>query len=460
MAVQNPAPTLGDSDLMHDRALDSIKGTLDALQLSPAEERLLAGEVGRLRDLGRRLEEQTIEIAAYGMVGRGKSSVLNALIGRDVFAVGATHGTTVSHVSEPWRLEGEGAAAPGLEGARLVLTDTPGVDEVGGDVREADARAAARRADLILFVVAADPQRRELEALSELRRAQKPIILVFNQIDRYEAADRDKIYAAIKDERVRDLIRPEDVVMTAARPDPYKIRVRSPDGSTREEWERPAAAVESLKIRILDVLAREGKALAALNTLLLAGDLHAEIVARKLAIREQEADRLIWNFALVKGAVVALNPIPVADLAGGVGVDAAMILALSRVYGIPLTRPAALRLVRDVSIALGATGAFQLAAKLLAGGIKSALAASTIMTGGLAAPLTLLGYGAIGLSQAVAAATASYVVGRGAKVYLARGCQWGPRGVKTVIQEILVQARTDSIVDRLRAELKQRIQKS
>jgi len=162
----------------------------------------------------------------------------------------------------------------------------------------------------------------------------------------------------------------------------------------------------------------------------------------------------------VKGAAVALNPIPIADLAGGVGVDVAMILALSRVYGIPLTKASALKLVRDMSFALGAMGILQVATKLLASGIKSALAASTVMTGGLATPLTILGYSAIGLSQASAAATGSYVVGQGAKTYLKHGCQWGPRGVKTVIQEILVQAKADSIVDRLRADLKQRIKKS
>lgn len=458
MATPDPAVSIENPDLVLDHALESVKGTLDSLRLTPAEERLLADELGQLRDLGRKLEENTIEIVAFGMVGRGKSSLLNALIGEDVFTVGATHGTTVSHTSQPW--QPIDAESSGLEGTKLILTDTPGIDEAGGDVHEAEARAVARRADLILFVVSTDPQRRELESLSELRQAQKPIILVFNQIDRYKPADRDKIYAKIKDERVRDLIRSEDVVMTAARPDPYKVRVRLPDGSTHDDWERPAASIEPLKVRIFDVLAREGKALAALNTLLLAGDLHAEIVARKVEIREQEANRLIWNFSMVKGAAVALNPIPIADLAGGVGVDVAMILALSRVYGIPLTRPAALRLVRDMSFALGAMGVLQLATKLLASGIKSALAASTIMTGGLAAPLTALGYGAIGLSQASAAATASYVVGQGAKTYLRRGCQWGPRGVKTVIQEILVQAKADSIVDRLRADLKQRIKKS
>ena len=85
------------------------------------------------------------------------------------------------------------------------MVDTPGIDEVGGEVREALARDVARHADLILFIVSGDMQRREIEALSELREAQKPIILVFNQIDRYPEVDRDQIYAKIKDERVKHL---------------------------------------------------------------------------------------------------------------------------------------------------------------------------------------------------------------------------------------------------------------
>jgi len=32
---------------------------------------------------------------------------------------------------------------------------------------------------------------------------------------------------------------------------------------------------------------------------------------------------------------VGLNPIPVADLAGGLAVDVGMIISLSKVYGIP-----------------------------------------------------------------------------------------------------------------------------
>ncbi len=137
----------------------------------------------------------------------------------------------------------------------------------------------------------------------------------------------------------------------------------------------------------------------ALNTLLLAGDLHEEIVAHKVRIRDDAASRMIWNFALAKGAAVALNPIPVADMAGGLAVDVGMIVALSKVYGIPLTKRTASGLVRDMMLALGAMGAVEVATRLLAGGIKSALAGVSVLSGGLAIPLTALGYGAIGLAQ-------------------------------------------------------------
>jgi GTPase len=447
-AAENP-------DQAVERARESLEETIAGLKLTPEEETALADELRQLRELTQKLDETTIEIAAFGMVSRGKSSVLNALVGQEVFKVGATHGTTVVRAAQKWEQSTFGR--PGLEGARLVVVDTPGIDEVGGEVREALAHDVARHADLILFIVSGDMQRVEIEALAELREAQKPIILVFNQIDRYPELDRDQIYAKIKDERVRNLVRPDDVVMTAARPDAFRVKVQLPDGTTQVQWERPAPLIEPLKARILDVLDREGKALVALNTLLIAGDLHAEIVSRKVQIRDRAANRLIWNFAMAKGAAVALNPIPVADMAGGLAVDVGMIVTLSKLYGIPLTRRTAASLVRDMMLALGAMGLVGVASRLLASGLKSSLAGLTLATGGLAAPLTALGYGAIGLGQAATGATTSYVLGQGAKTYLRQGCQWGPRGIKTVIQQILAEAKADSVIDRLRDDLKKRL---
>ncbi len=452
LSAKTAADAIKDAPDAVDRARDSLEATLSSLKLTPEEETVMASELSQLRELSRKLDESTVEIVAFGMVSRGKSSVLNALLGRELFEVGATHGTTVRRSSQEWVEANTGQE--GLDDARLILVDTPGIDEVGGEIREAQARESARRADLILFVVSGDMQRAEIDALAELRKHQKPIILVFNQIDRYPDADRQEIHAKLEDERVKGLIRPEDIVLCAARPDPAPVKIRLADGSTKVAWERPEPIIEPLKARILDVLEREGKAFVALNTLLLAGDLHAEIVDRKVRIRDEAADRLIWNFSLVKGAAVALNPIPVADLAGGLAVDVAMILALSKVYGIPLTRPAAVKLVRDMMFALGAMGLVQIATRLVGSGVKASMAGLTVMTGGFAAPLTALGYGAVGLTQAAAGASTSYVLGHGASTYLRQGCQWGPNGIKTVIQQLLAQAKTDSVVDRLREDLK------
>ena len=452
-AASATAAEAGDNAVA--QARECLEETLRGLKLTPEEELAMAEELRQLRDLTHKLDETTVEIAAFGMVSRGKSSVLNALIGQEVFKTGTTHGTTVVRTAQHW--DKISAERPGLGGAKLVLIDTPGIDEVGGEAREALARDVARHADLILFVVSSDLQRVELEALSRLRDAQKPIIVVFNQIDRYPDADRDQIYAKIKDERVRHLVRPDDVVMTAARPDPYKVKLQLPDGSTTVKWERPAAMIEPLKARILDVLEREGKALVALNTLLTAGDLHEEIVAHKLRIREDAANRLIWNFCIAKGAAVGLNPIPVADMAGGLAVDVGLIISLSKVYGIPLTKTTAAGLIREMMMALGAMGLVEAATRLLASGVKSSLAGLSILSGGLAVPLTALGYGAVGLALGGSAATTTYVLGHGAKTYLRQGCQWGPRGIKTVIHQIVAQAKDDSVIDRLRDDLKKRV---
>jgi GTP-binding protein Era len=446
---------LDDSDALVGRARDTLESTLAGLKLTPDEERAMAEEIRGLQELAKKLDDNTVEIAAFGMVSRGKSSVLNALLGKEVFKSGATHGTTYKKEATRW--EGSAPLPEGFEEAKLILVDTPGIDEVGGEVREKLAQDVARRADLILFVVSSDMQRREFEALAELREARKPIIVVFNQIDRYPDADRDQVYAKISNERVRHLVRAADVVMTAAKPDPFRVKTRHADGTVTTSWEQPPPVIETLKGRILEVLESEGKALVALNTLLYAGELHEDIVRHKLKIRDDAANRLIWQFAIAKGAAVALNPIPVADMAGGLAVDVGMIVALSKVYNIALTKRTATGLVKDMVKALGALGAIEIVTKLAASGLKAALGGITVLSGSLALPLTAIGFAALGVAQGSAAAGTSYILGRAAKIYLEQGCQWGPKGIKTVIAEILSQAKADSVVERLRDDLKAKV---
>ena len=145
-----------------------------------------------------KLEQSVVQIAAFGMVGRGKSSLLNALVGQDIFPTGALHGVTRTIDRANWKLTPEQIADTSDNLQRLTITgkggeiqllDTPGIDEVNGEAREALACDLAQRVDLILFIVSGDITQVEYRALSKLREAGKPILLVFNKIDQYPEAD-------------------------------------------------------------------------------------------------------------------------------------------------------------------------------------------------------------------------------------------------------------------------------
>ncbi|MCK4660103.1 MAG: GTP-binding protein [Phycisphaerae bacterium] len=458
---------MSDEDFEKPREIDlekahtSLREVMASLGLADGDREVFADQIREVEQMMQKLEDGVIHIATFGMVSRGKSALLNALLGREVFAIGATHGTTRTRQSTRWALHRETVADCEVEtftdtrrdGVAIELIDTPGLNEVDGEERARLAREIARRADLILFVVSGDMLRPELEALAELREVNKPIVLVFNMIDLYPEADRGKIYDKIRNERVRELLKPEDVVLAAAQPRPVKVITRAADGSTAEVWEQPEPVIVSLKLKILEVLEREGQALAALNTMLYVGDLHQEIIERRLQLREQGAEKLIWRFTITKAAAVALNPIPVADVAGGIGTDIAMVFALARMYGIPMTRMGVGKLVIQIGKMAGVFTATEVGTHFLIGIAKSFFGATALFTGGA----SIAAYATVAPIQAFAAGYASRVIGEATKIYLRNGASWGPAGPKTVIQHILNTLDKDSIMQRIKEELQARL---
>jgi len=137
-----------------------------------------------------KLEQTVIKIATFGLVSRGKSSVVNALVGQKILSTGPIHGVTQWPKSVRW--------SPPSGKVQIELIDTPGLDEIAGEARAEMAKAVAKEADLILFVVAGDITRTEYKALCELRQARKPLILVFNKIDLYPEQDQQTILAQLQ----------------------------------------------------------------------------------------------------------------------------------------------------------------------------------------------------------------------------------------------------------------------
>jgi GTPase SAR1 family protein len=335
---------------------------------------------------------------------------------------------------------------------RVELVDTPGLDEIDGQARANLARQVGAGADLILFVIAGDMTQVERQALLELRQVGKPILLVFNKVDRYPDADRLAIYAKVRDDRVRELLSPDEIVMAAA--DPLIAEaIQREDGTVGARLVRGQPQVEELKLKILEVLQREGKALVALNSLLFADAAHERIVARKMAIRDRAANRVIWNATIAKAIAVALNPVTVLDWVGGAAIDTAAILTLSRLYGLSMTQRAAVDLLQKIAIASGSLTLGEAAAQLGLSSLKSVLGLSTAATGGA----TLVPYLSVALTQAGVAGVSSYAIGQITKTYLINGASWGPAGPKAAIARVLETLDEASIVKRIEAELKAKL---
>jgi tRNA modification GTPase len=136
----------------------------------------LAGDIRRHLDDGRRGERlrEGLSIAILGAPNAGKSSLLNALAGRDAAIVSAVPGTTRDIVE--CRFD--------LGGIPAVLADTAGLRSAGDEIEREGvrrARSRAEEADLLLLVFAADAAA-DAETLA-LAEARPDAVLVASKCD-------------------------------------------------------------------------------------------------------------------------------------------------------------------------------------------------------------------------------------------------------------------------------------
>ena len=211
------------------------------------------------------------------------------------------------------------------------------------------------------------------------------------------------------------------------------------DGTERDGIRERPLNVGALKARLWDIVEAEGKTLAALNASLFAGDLSNALGQRILAVKRELGAKTIRLYCLGKGIAVAFNPIPVADLVAAAMIDAGMVVHLSRLYGLSISRNEAGDLVRTVLaqmvLLMGAVWAVHL--------VSSAL---KLGSAGLSTVLT-------GAAQGAVAWYSTLVVGRVAEQWLANGKSWGDAGPKLTVQQILESLDRDSVLAEAREEI-------
>jgi small GTP-binding protein len=449
MSEQNPntesssvadKASAGNGD--YEAALASVRHAIEQFKgCTEAERQSLRLEFDQLQAMVEKLVAGRVEIAVFGEISTGKSALINALVGEAVAQVNVRGGWT----REVWKVGWQGAAycVPGLADSQVVLIDTPGLNEIDGAQRAEMAREAAQRADLVLFVTDSDLNEVEYSALVELAASHKPLLLVLNKSDLYTPEELAELMDVFRGARLAGVVEPANVILAKADPRQVEYVIQSPDGRTSHQWRRPVPDVEALRGRILEVLEMEGKALVALNAAMYAADRSDRMGALRVRMRNEKATAAIWSFAVMKSLAVALNPGTVLDVLGGTAVDATMVVALGRVYGIQITTANARDLIASI---LQAAGWVMLGEAVVS------------YTSSLVKGLTF-GYSTVltALPQGAAAGYGSYIVGQAARFYFEHGASWGKQGPKRVVTQILANTDRRSILRRLKDEIKGKI---
>lgn len=273
-----------------------------------------------MQEFEEKREAQTLEIVAFGTISSGKSSVLNLLAGRDVFATDASGGTTVTRNEIPW---------PGID--QVVLVDTPGLGEVDGASHVNIAAESAKDADLVLVVVDGPLRESEHDLLERLGQMEKRVIICMNKSDWYSESDREKLKGQIN-RQTAEFVKLDDIVAIQAQPGQRIRRKILADGTELEETVEIASTIEPLAERMVQVVTKEGKDLLVANLLLQSRGMVEKARTRvKQAIDDRAwsvVDKYMWG----AGGVAALSPFPVVDLVAGSAISTKMIIDLAEVY--------------------------------------------------------------------------------------------------------------------------------
>jgi hypothetical protein len=394
-----------------EETLKAVRKQVTQIQDEVAQQALLS----KSREIEAILSRGELQVVVFGTGSAGKTSLVNALIGRMVGKVGAPMGTTQAGETYSLKLKGLNR--------QILITDTPGILEAGvaGTEREQMARQLATEANLLLFVVDNDLRQSEYEPLRRLAEIGKRNLLVLNKTDLYTQEDKETILARLR-HRVRGFIAAMDVVAIAANPHPAQLE----NGETFQ----PEPDVMPLIRRLAAVLRAEGEDLVADNILLQSQRLGEE--ARRLIDnqRRREAEKVVERFQWIGAGVIAVTPLPGLDLLATAAVNAQMVVEIAKIYGCELNMERG----RELALSLGKTLA----------GLGIVKGAIQLLTTALQLNLATLVVGRA--IQGVTAAYLTRIAGKSFIEYFRNDQDWGDGGITEVVQRQFQLNRKDEFI--------------
>ena len=366
--------------------------------------------------LERQLKTGDYKVTLFGSGSSGKTSIARSLLKNIVGKTSAKIGTTKQINSYVIRI-------PILK-RKINIIDTPGLFEPSkiGEEREKSTILQASNSDLVLFVLDQDINKYEKYLINELLKIGKKIIIVLNKCDLRTVEDNT-------------LIKENIISITSAKKNKISVvqTIAVPQQSSyiKSDPLNYGPDVGSLFREIIETLESNGEELLAENILFSSNKLG---IKSKKFIQDQRylmSNKVIKKYMWITGGVILVNPLPAVDFLTTTSVNVQMVMELSKIYEIKLTKNDA----KDLSKSLLST-----LAKL--GIVKGGL---SIISPALSTSLTK-----IIISKSIQSITAGWlirIVGLSLVEYFKNGQDWGDGGIQEVVDNIYRISRREEFLN-------------
>ncbi|CAN1209513.1 GTP-binding protein [Tumidithrix helvetica PCC 7403] len=338
----------------------------------------------RAEHIASNLEKNQFRIVVFGTGSAGKTSVINALLGKtgkDSGKTAATIGTTQTaqtYVYDAERSSERDAVQKSKHMRQISLVDTPGIQEMGlsGRGRELEATRLAHAADLLIFVTAGDLTAVEYQQFKYLVGLGKRVILAFNKTDCYLPTDLALVEAKLA-ERTAGFLSAQDIVAIAAQPNPIKVRqyetlAAAPNAQPVKEWlETLPPDIAALKQRIEQILSSEWEQLLLNNTHLQIQSLKREAKQTVQKLQRTEAEKILSRYQVIVATTTFANPLPALDLVASAAINTQLLIEISRVYDRPFNLKQAQQTASIIAQNLLQLGCVELATTAIATCLKT-----------------------------------------------------------------------------------------
>ncbi|MDO4775960.1 MAG: GTPase domain-containing protein [Cardiobacteriaceae bacterium] len=366
-------------------SLDSVRERADAARAQGVDTSAIDAD---LEALAAPDAAATLEVAFFGKISTGKSSLIRTLLPNahvETSVIGGSTASTQRYSYDTGNLT-------------LTLLDMPGTHQAQQLASQEESLVQiVRRVHLVVYVLDQDMTESDVRAIDSLHGFGKPLIVALNKANRYREAD----LAALK-ARIQSRLPPDTRLVVTASAHPHEVQRVQADGSTLRETRLYRGEVGELLAAFAELGARRADLTRAQQQALLAlANDNLSLALRDYRRERGEAMVKAYARKAMLGGVAAVGPGTDILIQGYLGMD--MVKALTKLYDVP---------VRDVDV--------QHLIEEASGKVKSQLTLILALTGNICKAFPGLGTVLGGASHAVAYGLIFESLGRAALAALER----------------------------------------